>query len=78
MRTSRISNIIVLYHPPLQWSVGGVLSKMTRGGGREGNNGPSSMTPAQTLSAIAASPLPSLVPSEVKPENEGSAHLQVQ
>ncbi len=62
---------------PLQWSVGGVLSKMTGGGGREGNNGTSSMTPAQTLSAIAASPSLPVVPSEVKPENEGSTHLQV-
>ncbi len=61
---------------PLQWSVGGVLSKMTGGGGREGNSGASSMTPAQTLSAIAASPSRA-VPSETKPENEGSTQLQV-
>ncbi len=60
----------------LQWSVGGVLSKMTGGGGREGNNGASSMTPGQTLSAIAASPK-SAATSETKPENEGSTQLQV-
>ncbi len=61
----------------LQWSVGGVLSKMTGGGGREGNTGTSSMTPAQTLSAIASeSPLLS-VPNNVKLESEGSTQLQV-